>query len=406
MAPATVSTPQKRKASLSHASASAKRTRSVSISVKVTHTATDDGPGSPDLPVVLKNPQACLGGIPEELLLKIMEHVKEVGRDDALSKLCRTDKLCKRIAEVVLYKTVHALGSSMYYKKAAAIASNHLLSEHVREIKIFFGGKKINKDACYKILANAHDIQTFHVMETYDRPAHTPKWLQILNSAVARPVGGHLNRFAKLKELNIGSRNLSVEELSCVFRLPSLETLTLEDICQTTPVENWSVPESSSSIRKLRLVYAMMDISVIAQMLLTLKALHSFRYQRSIGRWEPFAAEDNPLSIWPEHSWKLLGDALRGHRHSLEAVYATDNSDKDILDVVYPNGRDVDILGSLRDFPRLKCCHVPVEAFLDPRIGGNDLSLYLPPQVGKAGAKVAPKGPDCGCGFWRSGWCG
>ncbi|KAI4701702.1 hypothetical protein J4E81_003442 [Alternaria sp. BMP 2799] len=405
MAPATVSTPQKRKASLSHASASAKRTRSVSISVKVTHTATDDGPSSPDLPVVLKNPQACLGGIPEELLLKIMEHVKEVGRDDALSKLCRTDKLCKRIAEVVMYKTLRAVSSTRHYKKAAAIASNHLLSRHIREISIFFGGKPVNKDACNKILANAHDIQAFNVTETYDRPEDTPKWLQMLNSAVARPVGGHVNRFAKLKELNIASRHLSVEELSCVFRLPSLETLILWEICQTTPVENWSVPESSSSIRKLHLVHAMMDISVVAQMLLTLKALHSFRYHRSTGRWEPFAAEGNPLSIWPEHSWKLLGDALRGHRHSLEAVYATDDSDKDILDLVYPNSRDVDTLGSLRDFPRLKCCHVPVEAFLDPRIGGNDRSLYLPPQVGEGGTEAKPGRRGCRCDFRGSVWC-
>jgi len=298
-----------------------------------------------------------------------------------------------------MYKTLRAMSSTMHYKKAAAIASNHLLSEHIREISIFFGGKPVDKDACNKILANAHDIQAFHVTETYDRPEDKPKWLQMLNSAVARPVGGHVNRFAKLKELNIASRYLSVEELSCVFRLPSLETLTLGEICQTIPLENWSVPESSSSIRKLHLVHAMMDISVIAQMLLTLKALHSFRYHRSTRRWEPFAADGNPLSIWPEHSWKLLGDALRGHRHSLEAVYATDDSDKDILDLVYPNGRDVDTLGSLGDFPRLKCCHVPVEAFLDSRIGGSDRSLYLPPQMGKAGTKVAPKGPDCGCYF-------
>jgi len=399
MAPATVSTPQKRKASLSHASASAKRTRSVSISVKVTHTTADDGPGSPDLPVVLKNPQACLGGIPEELLLKIMEHVKEVGRYDALSKLCRTDKLCKRIAEVVMYKTLRALGSTVHYKKAAAIASNHLLSEHIREISVFFGGKRVNKDACNRILANAHNIQAIHVTDAYDRSAHTLKWLQMLNSAVAQPVGGGVNRFAKLKELSITSYNLSVEELSSVFRLPSLESLILEEVHQTTPFGNWSVSESSSSIRKLHLVDVMMDSSAITRMLSTLKALHQFMYHRSTRAWEPFATEGNPLSIWPAHSWKVLGDALRKHRHTLEAVYATDDSDEDILDLVYPGGRDVDTLGSLRDFPRLKCCHVPVEAFLDSRIGGSDRSLYLPPQMGKAGTEVAPKGPDCGCYF-------
>jgi len=406
---ATVSTPQKRKASLSQASAS-KRTRSVSISVKVSHEATsDDGPSSPDLYLVPKNRQACLGGLPEELVLKIMENVEDIGGDKALSMLCLTDKRCKRIAEVVLYKTICANGNHQQYAKATALASKPLLTRHVREISVFFGAKTIKHDmvraTVVKILANAHDIQEICLAEVRDRTtnrdelAHTLGWLQVFNSAVARPVRGDVNQFSKLKDLFIIFRDLSAEDISCVFRLPSLQGLTLECISQTAPFENWSIPESSSSIRKLSLDNAMMDISAVAQMLSTLKVLHHFQYHRSTERWEPFGKEGNPLSVWPEHSWKLLGDALRRHRHSLEVVHATDDSDKDILDLVYPDGREIDILGSFRDFPKLKCCHVPVEAFLDPRSGESDLSLYLPPQMGKAGTKVALKYQDCGCGF-------
>ncbi|KAH6879287.1 hypothetical protein BKA58DRAFT_356149 [Alternaria rosae] len=408
MAPATVSTPQKRKASLAQASAS-KRTRSVSISVKVSHEATNhEGPSSPGLYIVPKNRQARLGGLPEELVLEIMEDVKENGGDKALSMLCLTDKRCKRIAEVVLYKIIDVDESESECVRAAAIARNALLPRHARYIGLDFYEKSVEsvkRETFIKILANAHDVRYIRLTEWRDRPtkhdelAHTLGWLQTLNSAVARPVLGNVNRFAKLKGLTIIASNLSVDELSCVFRLPSLESLTLREVYQTTPFKNWSVPESSSSIRKLCLDDAMMDISALAQTLLAVKALHSFEYHRSTERWEPFAVEGNPLSIWPKHSWKLLGNAFRRHQHSLEAVYATDDSDKDILDLVYPDGREIDTLGSFRDFPRLKCCHVPVEAFLDPRTGESDLSLYLPPQVGKAGTKVAPKRPCCKCSF-------
>ena len=413
MAPATVPTPQKRKASLSQASAS-KRARSVSISAKVTHEATsDDGPSSPDLPIVPQNPQACLGGLPEELVLKIMENLWANGDEKVLSMLCLTDKRCKRIAEAVVYSFLDIDDSESECAKAAAIAGNALLARHARYIGLDFYEElveHVERETSIKILANAHDVRNVRLMERRDRPtkhddlAPTLGWLETFKSAGARPVLGNVNQFAKLKGLTIRASNLSVEDLSCVFRLPSLESLTLEEVYQTTPFKNWSVPESSSSVRKLCFDEAMIHISAVTQMLLTIKALHSLTYDRNTERWEPFAAEGNPLSVWPEHSWKLLGDALRRHRHSLEEVYVTDDSDEDILYLVYPGGRENDTLGSFRDFPKLMCCHVPVEAFLDPRIGGNDLSLYLPPQVGEAGAGVVPMRQGCRCNSLLSVW--
>ncbi|RYN45914.1 hypothetical protein AA0118_g12712 [Alternaria tenuissima] len=64
MAPPIVPWPQKRKASTSNDSISNKRTRSVSISVKFSHESVHEGLlGSPEVPVVTKNSQACLGGM-------------------------------------------------------------------------------------------------------------------------------------------------------------------------------------------------------------------------------------------------------------------------------------------------------------------------------------------------------
>jgi hypothetical protein len=325
-----------------------------------------------------------------------------------LPKLCLTNKRCKRIAEVVMHKKIYSSAGSYLHAQAETIASNPLLAEHVREIAVLFGHTPDPKDwpgeqtvdegtmrkTFTKILANAHGVQTLYITEDSDEPikrdelAHTLGWLELLESAVASPIRSNANRFDKLKTLTLwsDSQNLSMGDLSCVFRLPSLESLKLGEFYHTTAFEEWSVPDSSSSIRNLYLENVMVDISAVTQMLLTLKALHIFRYHRSTIRWEPFAAKDNPLSIWPEHSWKLLGDALRRHGDSLETVHAMDDSDQDILDLVYPDGQEVNTLGSFRDCPRLECFHVPMEAFLVS--GENDLSCYLPSQLKQFGTKI------------------
>jgi hypothetical protein len=410
----TVSTSQKRKPSLSQASTSTKR-RSVSISIKVTHETTpEDRLGSPDLPIVPKNPQACLNGLPEEILLKVMETVTKMSNAyiRELPKFCLTNKRCKRIAEVVMHKKIYSTAGSYMHAQAETIASNPLLAKHVREISVLFGHTPDPKDwpgeqivdegtmrkVFTKILTNAHGVQTLYLTEDVDGPikrdelAHTLGWLELMESAVASPMRGDANRFDKLKTLTLSSdsQNLSVGDISCVFRLPSLETLKLGEIYQTTAFEEWSVLDSSSSIRNLYLENVMVDITAVTQMLLMLKALHIFRYHRSTIRWEPFAAKDNPLSVWPEHSWKLLGDALRRHGDSLETVHAIDDSDQDILDLVYPDGQEVNTLGSFRDCPRLKRFHVPMEALLVT--GENDLSCYLPSQLEEFGTKITQAG--------------
>jgi hypothetical protein len=50
---------------------------------------------------------------------------------------------------------------------------------------------------------------------------------------------------------------------------------------------------------------------------------------------------------------------------------------------MYPDGRDVGTLGSLRDFPKLRLVIAQMEVLLDVKSGENDLSLYLPPQLTK-----------------------
>ncbi|RYN15624.1 hypothetical protein AA0115_g12932 [Alternaria tenuissima] len=414
MAPPLVPWPQKRKASTSDGSISNKRTRSVSISVKVTHSPVLEGVlGSPEVPVVPKNPQACLDGIPEELLLHVAEYLDT--RLDALAELCLTNHRCKRVAEEVLYRNIGMQSDD--WAKAQSVASNTRLASHVRHFSSVFDwndktlvtkdwNDKVlaTRDEFDKILANAHKIQTFALNEIaphhsrnwtnrHDFLVGEMSWLDLINLAVAQSIDGQTNQFTHLNKLTIVTDVLSLEEISCVFRLPSLNSLFLQDVHQTTPFRDWPIPTSSSPIREIALRNAMMDISAVAQMISSVKSLSNFMYEHNTMAWEPFGNDDNPMSVWPEHSWKLLGDALRKHRDTLVELYAFSYSDKALLDIIYPDGRDLGTLGSFQDFSKLQYCGIPIEAVLDAATAEDDLSVYFPAHLKRWYTHITPGTP-------------
>ena len=404
MAPPIVPWPQKRKASISNGSTSNKRTRSVLVSIKVTHALVLEGVlGSSETPIVPKNPQACLDGIPEELLLRVAEYLDT--RLHALAELCLTNHRCKRVAEEVLYKNIGMQGDD--WAKAQSVASNTTLASHVRHLCSVFDRKDgvlVTRDGFDKILANAHKIQTFALEENtplgshswtnrYDVLAREMSWLDMFNLAVAQSIDEQTNRFAHLNKPTIITDILSLEKISCVFRLPSLNSLFLKDVHQTTPFKDWSIPTSSSPIREIAFRNAMMDTRAVVQMISSVKCLSNFMYDHNTKAWEPFADEDNPMSMWPEHSWKLLGDALRQHRDTLVELYAFSYSDKTILDIVYPDGRDLGTLGSFQDFSKLQYCGIPIEAVLNAATAENDLSVYFPAQLKRWYTHITPGTP-------------
>ncbi|CAN9334903.1 unnamed protein product [Alternaria alternata] len=218
-------------------------------------------------------------------------------------------------------------------------------------------------------------------------------WLDMFNLAVAQSIDEQTNRFAHLNKPTIVTDILSLEKISCVFRLPSLNSLFLQDVHQTTPFKDWSIPTSSSPIREIAFRNAMMDTRAVVQMISSVKCLSNFMYDHNTKAWEPFADEDNPMSMWPEHSWKLLGDALRQHRDTLVELYAFSYSDKTILDIVYPDGRDLGTLGSFQDFSKLQYCGIPIEAVLNAATAENDLSVYFPAQLKRWYTHITPGTP-------------
>ena len=390
--------PQKRKASVSNAKSPEKHARVVSTRLKVSHVeSSPSATNGSKVSFVPRNLQACLGGIPEELVLNIMQHLED--DPDALAKLCITDARCNRIAREVLYERISCTPS--HYDKALAIARNRSLADCLRDFHWQFGegieirrggldspgwvdGETVRRELAVA-LGNARNIETiaiaqpfFRVSSANDEAARNPYWIHVFNSTVTPTMDEGHNRFTHLTEISITSRTNSIEEMSSLFRLPSLGFLQLSWVPQTTPFQNWTIPNSTCPIKDLSFKNSMVDISALTQMISSMKALQNLHYGRDTHFWEPFGTEENPFSVWPEHSWEHLGDALRQHRSSLETFDVFDDSDSSILDELYPDGKNFGVLGSFHDFQELVAVKAPPDAFLDIAGGEHDLSSCLP----------------------------
>jgi hypothetical protein len=389
-------TPQKRKAIVSYASSPAKRARAISFTVKVSHEAPliETVVCDSEVPVIPKNPQACLGGVPEELLLNVVEYLE--GDETILAKLCCTDRRCKRIAEALLYKNVQG---GQYWNKngrVERISHNTALAENTKKARFVFGAEmtpwtteyqSLGRTDLVRALSKVSSIQDLYIEEIMEdavdrsQVAHELGWLHLLDKAVSGSAGTLQNSFAHLKYLRIHTTCLSVAEVSCVFRLPALDALHLHGVHQTTPFETWSIPEASCSVKTLSMKKSFMDVEAVVQIVTSIKALRNFSYNCDVSMWGRLLSEGNSIAHRPVRSWTPLGDALRKHKLSLEVLSLTEYTNESVKPVAHQDGRASGTLGSFKDFPKLTRVSVTMEAFLNLHAGEHDLSAHLPPQL-------------------------
>lgn len=329
--------------------------------------------------VVAKTPRACLGELPEEVVVNIFRHLNIYDGSDAkldrnsLTNVCRVDKRCNRIATEVLYEEMPE-----NQRAVRRIARDELLAKHVKVLGLHFGVSKTTKpidilrEENFCALRNACNVRTLSIYEHQKLEPQNLLWVNSFHNAVSS------NHFAHLKSLAINASGMRVEHLSCVFRIPSLEKLELNGCYQHAAFEDWTVPKQSCNIQCLDFCDSFMDIMAIEKMISATKALKDFEYYYNPSDWEPLASEDNPMSRWPMHSWAILGKALREHKQSLEKLVVGDMADPELVANLFPGGRNLGKLGSLQDYPRLTVIAAPIDAFLDTELSGNDVSTCLP----------------------------
>ena len=381
--PSIFVTPQRRKASVSSASSSPKRAQR--ISTLVNSKIVGD----------LAKPHPSLDGLPEELVLHAFSYLKK----EPLAMLGRTSRRCKRIADEVLYERVEDWLPSRA-KMVETLADNPRLAEHVKDISLanWQGWTKLPVETTTKIEAlkdceastrmiqSAINVRCLKVIcQDDDSDAYREDlvrdygWLQLFDDVARSVAGRSLNPFTHLKELHIiGNGKVTIEDIEPVFRLPSLHKLMLTHLIGPFPIDNWEVPESSSSIKVLGMTSSFISSVVVAQMLASIKSLEAFRCRHTTNPWRPLGPEEDPRSFWAHVSWSELGDALRRHKSSLACIAYTEYGVNSWQEEVYPGGRNPGTLGSLKDFSQLKQISGPVEMFLGVDLADDELAPILP----------------------------
>ncbi|KAJ4372481.1 hypothetical protein N0V83_004255 [Neocucurbitaria cava] len=352
---------------------------------------------NPGVFLELKNPQACLDGIPEELLLEICEHLWVPAVPDAFSSLAmlgRTNKRCKRVADEFLYKLtrddtgqIEALDENP--KLAGLVDTLQLYSldyemeqdkEHIRQKRHMYT----------RVLQSMVNIKHFDIMFNDPKLPNTsadhPAWMlgilnvlykferDIINSNAS-------NQFMRLEVVTLdGIEILMVEDISPIFRLPSLKTLTLNGFLGPDHMSRrtWDIPDSSSSIQHLRLPWCFIGSEVVLQMLSAIKALKEFDFHYTTEYWRPLSPDTDPACEWAELSFTEMGDAIGKHKESLEELTILAKDDGEMEDMVYPEGWNAGKIGSLRDFSKLKSLSSHLRMFLYLNEAKDDINKYLP----------------------------
>ncbi|KAF2788090.1 hypothetical protein K505DRAFT_329189 [Melanomma pulvis-pyrius CBS 109.77] len=172
--------------------------------------------------------------------------------------------------------------------------------------------------------------------------------------------------------------HLSVSSLSALLRLPSLRRFSLSNAIWSYSASSWDCPDSASAVEDLRFSQCFFDSKIIARFISSCKALKTLEYSYDSSLWEPLQLTSQNHGTWAEHSWSTIGDALQGHRDSLETLNLEDYTDPDIVEIMYPDGIDYGRLGSLREFSQLHLISAPLSAYTSAGSASSALNPYSP----------------------------
>ncbi|KAF1840475.1 uncharacterized protein K460DRAFT_421423 [Cucurbitaria berberidis CBS 394.84] len=409
--PSIPPSPLRRKASVSYASSPSKRARSVANPVKVSTVDTIvESIGDLEVYLSPKSSKACLDALPEELVVKIFNRLGK----GSLAILSRTNKRYKRIADENLYEIVRT-GTFLGLSMIETLVDNSKLAELIKHLELDYWSflrsfptmtaseEKEMEDqweAYTRLLVSAINVRYLYIasqLGDYHRinrngVAREHTWLTPLRIAGRGLTANPSNSFAHLKHLCItGNSEVSIEDVAPIFRFPSLTKVDLVRFYEPAHITNWEIPQSSSSITELNLDSSFIASAVIAQMVSSIKALKSFRYEYLADHWRPLGADDDARSYWAHVSWTDIGDALRKHKNSLEHL---DYHEIDIADwnaEVYPDGRKPGTLGSLEDYPQLKSVMVLIDTLLDLDHEDIELARKLPAKLERLLLRITPE---------------
>ncbi|KAF2707613.1 hypothetical protein K504DRAFT_503842 [Pleomassaria siparia CBS 279.74] len=382
---------------------------------------TDQGSETLEVPVTQCD---LLETLPEELVAKIFDHLR--GDSGSLFNVSLASQRCQRIGVNALYASVGSAGRC--FVRTIVENSNSGLAQKVHSVewcvkavkqypqahltareRTEFGNHvsqlqlpnavevdnwmnrltlALDESAQLSIvLLLATNIRELTILSDATLSIGSGRdfdWVNMLiDAACGSPRGlensfQHLNRFHFEMPLSF----IQMPYLACILRLPSLRTFILEGATHPFPISpaEWRCAAASSGVEHIRLDRSFLDSNVVAMLLASCKAVKTFTYEYDSITWEPFSPP--PANRWAQHSWSMIGDALRRHEDSLETLTLVDNTDAALMTIVarhfpaFQTGLDYGHLGSLHRFQKLRDVQVPLAAFTSKMSWAPDATEY------------------------------
>ncbi|KAH7076538.1 hypothetical protein BKA63DRAFT_593951 [Paraphoma chrysanthemicola] len=305
--------------------------------------------------VAPKNPRACLNGLPEELLVAIVDELPE----QDLGRLSQTNKRYNRLANTRLYEYL----GEYDHKKRYSIAHNPKLAELLKDASVNLDTSncpelfRMSEAEILKLLKNSVNLYTLNIVNlgrsnlcSEDCAVEWPSLLDLMRSNVTNT---EANRYSKISRIYIRCDTVRVQHLQSVFCISTLRTLALTWASQPWPMTGWTVAESSCNITTLKLYACILDSLAFAKIMSCIKALENLYYMHST----PETLSESTTET--KHVWKTIGNALRPHKQSLRTLMLENLDDlDDLLGSSILNQSDT--LGSLCTFTQLREVDVPL----------------------------------------------
>jgi hypothetical protein len=152
-----------------------------------------------------------------------------------------------------------------------------------------------------------------------------------------------LSKLQKIKFVHRENRGVYLEDICCFFYLPSIRKFDIDHLCAQN--FTWSRPLSCCSVEQLDLSWSGIGNEALSTLLRPMLNLKILSCVRGPTHFENFMVPTLPG----------LGQALTLVRDSLEYL---------VLDEFYYQPEDEGLLGSLRNFPRLKDIIVPISVLI------------------------------------------
>ncbi|KAF2111032.1 hypothetical protein BDV96DRAFT_194962 [Lophiotrema nucula] len=363
---------------------------------------------------------ATIMDLPDELLLEILKHLPPLDQVHfQLGSILSLSLVNRRFHDVVaehLYANYNSLFCGPF-PFLRTMMSNSVISQLVQSINFRYGpgvhssrptyirsladrrvikaGFKVldipdwkswANDCCNEdceqdllyaaILAHTRNVTNLEV-DDGEVAYHVPKWIEIIRHAAGRAPFGQVHRFPHLKSIQIDIGRLRLRNLSPLFRLPSLRTVLLRGLMETSKVVKgdpfpfkWSITASSSSIEELLLPDCTIDSTVLAALLGSCRAIKKLKYEHVDHRW-PYLCDrlfpwwedrndDGHFGFAPLH-YPTIAKALHRHKSTLEDLHLAHN----IVETRHYKYRLIGHLGSLQDTQNITELRTTFRALLD-----------------------------------------